>query len=100
MIFFLLFVFFRQAMSHVPCNTGPQRTRGHEKLVWSKSSVKTRTFADLFDHFSSGAEDKTAPLKDMDKYTLNVNIGQKKTRADSVIIWCGLGNLFHAWETC
>ena len=30
---------------------------------------------DLF----SGAVDKTAPLKDMDKYTLNVNIGQKKT---------------------
>ena len=45
--------------------------------------VKTWTFADLFDHFSSGAVDKTVSLKDMD--TLKINIGQKKT-ADSVII--------------
>ena len=44
-----------------------------------KIAVETWTFADLFDRFSSGAVDKTAPLKDMDKYTLNVNIGQKKT---------------------
>ena len=45
----------------------------------AKIAVKTWTFADLFDHFSSGAVDKTVPLKDVDKYTLNVNIGQKKT---------------------
>ena len=45
----------------------------------AKIAVKTWTFADLFDHFSSGAVNKTAPLKDMDKYMLNVNIGQKKT---------------------
>ena len=37
----------------------------------------------MFDHFSSGAVDKMAALKDVDKYMLNVNIGQN--RADSVI---------------
>ena len=45
----------------------------------AKIAIEIWTFADLFDHFSSGAVDKTAPLKDVDKYTLNVNIGQKKT---------------------
>ena len=41
----------------------------------AKLAAETQTFADLF----NGAVDKTSPLKDMDKCTLNVNIGQKKT---------------------
>lgn len=45
----------------------------------AKVAAESWTFADLFDHFSSGDLDKTAPLKDTDKYTLNVNVGQKKT---------------------
>ena len=45
----------------------------------AKIGVETWTFADLFDHFSSSAVDRTDPLKDVEKYTLNVNIGQKKT---------------------
>ena len=60
----------------IPVRKGPEVMKNWHG---AKIAVKTWTFADLFDHFSSGAVDKMAPLKDVDKYTLNVTIGQKKT---------------------
>ena len=65
----------------------------------AKIAAKTWTFADLFDHFISGAVDKTAPLKDMDKYTLNGNIGGKKTELTQLSPDVSFQvKLFHAWE--
>ena len=76
--FFFLPVFIKQRVMFlvIRVRKGPEVVKNWYGV---KIAVETWTFADLFDRFSSGAVDKTAPLKDMGKYTLNINIGQKKT---------------------
>ena len=65
----------------IPVRKGPEVMKNWHG---EKIAVKTWTFADLFDHFSGGAVDKMALLKDVDKYTLNVKISQNKTELNQL----------------